>query len=251
MDPIKSKRVPRFVEEYVIDRNGTQAAMRAGYTQNANAASVTAARLLGDARVQELIREQMDRVSKEATVQAADILRQWLEIATADPVKVVRLRRVNCRHCWGEAHEYQWSAREYAKACDAAANARNGQGVPAPQPMPDCSGGFGWVHNADPNPECPECRGEGVAEPFVADMETLSGPERRLVAGMKVTRDGIEVKMRDQDLARDNLAKWLGMLVEKRELTGKNGAPLVPAIPAELPKDPAQLAALYRTALGG
>lgn len=30
-DPIRSKRVPRFVEEYCKDRNGTQAAIRAGY----------------------------------------------------------------------------------------------------------------------------------------------------------------------------------------------------------------------------
>ena len=58
-DPIKSKRVPRFVEEYCKDRNGTQAAIRAGYTSNVEAAGVTAARLLSDTRVQGLIEEPL------------------------------------------------------------------------------------------------------------------------------------------------------------------------------------------------
>ena len=251
MDPIKSKRVPRFVEEYAIDRNGTRAAMRAGYTQNANAASVTAARLLGDARVQALIAEQIEKVSKEATMTAADVLRQWIDIATADPAKLFRMRRTCCRHCWGADFEYQWTAREYAQACDVAASHQDRKGNPAPLPMPSCAGGFGWTFNAEPNPECPECQGEGIAAPWVADLESLSGPERRLYAGLKVTKDGIEVKMRDQDTARDNIAKYLGMLIEKREVTGKNGAALVPEIPFVLPTDAAKLAQAYQALMGG
>jgi hypothetical protein len=32
--------------------------------------------------------------------------------------------------------------------------------------------------------------------------------------------------MRDQDGARDNIAKYLGMLIDKRELSGPNGTPI-------------------------
>jgi len=240
-DPIRSKRVPRFVEEYCIDRNGTQAAIRAGYS--ANGAHVTAHHLLADPRVQALVVEQMARVSAEATIEAADVLREWIALATADPSKIMRLRSLNCRHCWGQDFAYQWSAHEYAKACDIAVNMG--------QPMPDCRGGFGWKPNADPNPDCPECGGEGVEDVHFTDTDTLTGGERKLFAGVKRTRDGLEVKLRDQDAALNNIAKYLGLLVEKRELTGKDGRPLIPAaVPADLPTDPIALAALYTQLMG-
>lgn len=245
MDPIRSKRVPRFVEEYCKDRNGTQAAIRAGYSSNVDTAGVTAARLLGDARVQGLIAAEMARVSQEARIEAADVLREWLDIATADPSKLARVRRVNCRYCWGAGHQYQWKAREYAEACDAAAADKN----PA---LPDCGGGFGYNRTAEPNPACPECDGEGEEVVFIADVESLTGPERKLYAGVKMTRNGPEVVMRDQDKARDNLAKYLGLLVERRELTGKDGRPLVPeSVPADLPTDPLALSTLYSRIMGG
>jgi len=249
-DAIRSKRVPRFVEEYCKDRNGTQAAIRAGYSSNEETASVTAARLLGDARVQVLIDEQIAKVSQECLYEAADVLRDWIDVATADASKISYIRRVNCRYCNGVEHLYQWSAREYAEACDAATRpAKKGD---APLPFPDCGGGFGWRRNAEPHPSCPECNGEGHEDIFFCDTESLTGPERKLIAGIKRTKDGIEIKMRDQDKARDNIAKYLGLLVEKRELTGKDGRPLIPvAPPADLPSDPVQLASLYSQIVGG
>lgn len=223
-DPIRSKRVPRFVEEYCKDRNGTQAAIRAGYSSNEDTAGVTAARLLADARIQGLIEAEKARVTQEARVEAADVLRNWLDIATADPSKLGKVRRVCCRHCWGLAHQYQWKPREYAEACDSEMiAAKREKREPA---LPDCSGGFDYRHTAEPNPACPECEGDGVEEVFIADIETLTGPERKLFAGIKMTKYGPEIVYRDQDKARDNLAKYLGLLVERKELTGKNGEPL-------------------------
>lgn len=248
LDPLKSKRVPRFVEEYVKDRNGTQAAMRAGYSQNPESAAITAIRLLADVRVKELVTAEMARVSKEANIDAAMVLKEWLALATADPAKVVKVRRLNCRYCWGAGHSYQWLAREYAEACEAALEHPSKTGDVK---MPDCAGGFGFRKNAEPNPDCPECMGEGKTNVFCADLDTLTGPERKLIQSVKQTRDGVEVKLRDQDAAVTNLARYLGLLIEKRELTGKDGKALLPdAIPAELPKDPAALAALYAQIVG-
>lgn len=243
LDPIRSKRVPRFVEEYVKDRNGTRAAMRAGYTQNEDAACITAVRLLGDARVQALIAEQMERVSKEANVEAADVLREWFAIATADPSKLMHVRRLNCRHCWGFDHGYQWSAKEYAEAVDKA--------IAEGKPCPPCDGGFDWAPKHEPNPACPECGGEGHEDVYFADTESVTGPERKLIAGIKRTKDGLEIKMRDQDAALSNIAKHLGLLIERRELTGKDGKPLVPVgVPADLPTDPIALGSLYTQIMG-
>lgn len=249
-DPIRSKRVPRFVEEYCKDRNGTQAAIRAGYSSNVETAGVTAARLLGDARVKALIEEQMKRVTEEATVEAADVVREWLAIATADPSKLMHVRRVNCRYCYGANNLYQWKAREYAEACDSEMLAAE-RDKREPK-LPDCSGGFGFNKVREPNPHCPECEGEGHEDIFFADTESLTGPERKLIASIKRTKDGLEVKMRDQDAALLNIAKHLGLLIEKRELTGKDGKPLIPTVPpTDLPSDPQQLGALYSEIVGG
>lgn len=248
-DPIKSKRVPRFVEEYCKDRNGTQAAIRAGYTSNAHSAGVIAARLLGEVWVQELVAAEMERVSKEAAIEAAEILREYLALATADASKIMHVRRVNCRYCWGVGHQYQWKAREYAEACDNELKAAQ-RGKREPE-LPDCGGGFGFRHNAEPNPDCPECNGEGYEDIFFRDTEGLTGPERKLIAGIKRTKDGLEVKLRDQDGALKILAQYAGLLVERKELTGKDGRPLIPeAPPVDLPDDPQQLGALYSQIVG-
>ena len=244
MDPIKSKRVPRFVEEYAKDRNGTQAAIRAGYSANVETAGVTAARLLADVRVQKLVQVEIERVSKECQLEAVDILRDWLDVATADPSRLQSIRHVNCRHCWGVSHLYQWKEREYAEAIDAEIKAaRKEKREPE---LPDCGGGFGFRRTREPNPNCPECEGEGVEDVRIADLESLTGPEKKLFAGIKLTLNGPEVVMRDQDKARDNIAKYLGLLVERKELTGKDGKPLIPAAPpTDLPDDPKELGLLY------
>lgn len=244
----RSKRIPRFVEEYVKDRNGTQAAIRAGYA--AASAHSTASDLLSDPKVQAMVEEQMALVSQEATVEAADILREYLALATADASKIMHVRRVNCRYCWGVNNLYQWKAREYAEACDAASKpAKRGE---EPAPFPDCGGGFGFRHNAEPNPACPECNGEGHEDIFFRDTEGLTGPERKLIAGIKRTKDGLEVKLRDQDGALKILAQYAGLLIERKELTGKDGRPLIPTTPpADLPNDPQQLGALYSQIVGG
>ncbi|MFA5387562.1 MAG: terminase small subunit [Candidatus Paceibacterota bacterium] len=210
----------------------------------------TASDLLSDPKVQAMVEAQMALVSQEAVVEAADILREYLALATADASKIMHVRRVNCRYCWGEGHSYQWKAREYAEACDAASKpAKRGE---EPAPFPDCSGGFGFRNNAEPNPACPECNGEGHEDIFFRDTEGLTGPERKLIAGIKRTKDGLEVKLRDQDGALKILAQYAGLLIERKELTGKDGRPLIPTTPpADLPNDPQQLGALYSQIVGG
>jgi len=121
----------------------------------------------------------------------------------------------------------------------------------APSKIPDCSGGFEYRKVFDPNPDCPECSGEGLTDVHCADLDTLTGAERKLIQSVKQTRDGVQVTLRDQDAALSNLARYLGLLVDRRELTGKDGTPLLPeAIPLDLPKDPEALAALYARIVG-
>lgn len=245
LSPINSERALRFVEEFAKDRNGTQAAIRAGYSERTAGQQANA--LLKNPKITKLIEEACSKVAEAAKFEAVDVLRNWVEIATADPTKITHVRTVNCRHCWGVGHAYQWKVREYAEACDRAANNVDGKtGQPRPLPMPKCDGGFGFVSNKPPHPECAECHGEGEEETHYADMANLAPAERRLIASVNRGKHGPEIKYRDQDGALAKIAGYLGMLVDKKEITGKDGGPLaVATIPVELPADSAQLAALY------
>ena len=65
----------------------------------------------------------------------------------------------------------------------------------------------------------PPIEGQLVAEQIEADPDAFG-------QDFADPLDGIEVKMRDQDGALLNVARYLGMMVERREVTGANGGPI-------------------------
>lgn len=72
----------RFVEEYLIDLNATQAAIRAGYSA-ANADKI-GSELLGKTRIDQAIQEAKDQRSERTNVNADYVLRRLFEMAEAD-----------------------------------------------------------------------------------------------------------------------------------------------------------------------
>ena len=212
----------QFCKEYIIDLNATQAAIRAGYSEKT--AEAQASRLLTNVKVSNRIQELKQKRSERTEIKADDVLRYWHDIATADPNEIIHLRRVCCRHCYGKDHQYQWrDEEEYQQAVDMAArNAEEGE-LPL---IPSNAGGYGFNALEKPNKQCPYCWGEGHMEIHAEDTRFLSPKAKRLYAGVKQTRDGFEIKMRDQDKAMENVARHLGMFVEKHELTGPGGGPI-------------------------
>lgn len=224
----------RFVFEYVKDFNATQSAIRAGYSEAS--AATQAHDLLRNPKIVKALEERREEVAAATLLDASWVLKQWIDIAAANPNDLIQVRKVCCRFCYGLGHNYQWTNGEYITAVNAALIANKKE--------PQCVGGFGYDPNKDPNPDCPECGGNGTSEVHLMDTRKLTGPAKRLYAGVRKTKDGVQVLMRDQDAALQNLAKYLGMLVEKTELTGAKGGPL--AIASLSPDDltDAQLAAI-------
>ena len=204
----------RFVNEYCVDENATQAAIRAGYSENG--AGQQAHLLLKNIEIQEAIAERMEEVAVAASITPEWVVAQWAKIATADPNGLVQVRRTCCRYCYGFGNQYQWTEGEYAAAVDKA--------IEAGKPAPDGMGGFGFNPNAEPAEDCPECGGLGIEDVHIFDTRKLK--RHPLYAGAERTRNGIKVTLRDQDKARDNLARYLGMLVDKKEISGPGGGPL-------------------------
>lgn len=206
----------RFVNEYCVDENATQAAIRAGYSENC--AGIQGHDNLKLPKIKAAIAARQQELAVAAGITPEWVVTQWVRIATANPNQLVHVRRVCCRHCHGYDHQYQWTQAEYMTAVNKA--------IDSGKEAPDGMGGFGYDPNAEPHKDCPECGGEGEAVVHIADTRKVKSP---LYAGAEQTRNGIKVTLRDQDAAINNLARYLGMMVEKKEISGPGGGPMVMA----------------------
>ena len=70
----------RFVEEYLIDLNATQAAIRAGYSQDT--AYSQGQRLLKNVEVSQVVKKSLQERSKRTQIDADWVLKEAAEIAT-------------------------------------------------------------------------------------------------------------------------------------------------------------------------
>lgn len=77
-----NERQQRFVEEYLIDLNATQAAVRAGYSPKG--AEVTGSQLLRNPKVQAVVEKRMDARSRRTEVTADRLLQELAAIGFAD-----------------------------------------------------------------------------------------------------------------------------------------------------------------------
>lgn len=206
-----------FVQEYLVDLNGTQAAIRAGYSKAT--ADSQASRLLTNVKVQAAIKAAKAKRAETTAITAEMVLARYWMIATANPNDLVQFRRVNCRFCYGDDHAYQWKDDEEFLRAVRAAKAND-------DPVPTDEGGYGFAPNLHPHPKCPRCHGEGYGESFAQDTRNLNPQAQALYAGVKETKEGLEIKMHDQLKALDNVARHLGMFNDKLTLKGDAENPL-------------------------
>ncbi|HEF8772462.1 terminase small subunit [Providencia manganoxydans] len=209
----------RFVNEYLVDLNRTAAYKRAGGNGEGNTAYVGASRMYRNAKVNRAITDALADRERRTQITQDAVLKMWWDIATADVNELTEYRRLCCRHCWGFGFNYQWrDAVEYEDAVKKAMLANK-----AP---PQDVGGYGYDDTLDPNPDCPRCNGSGIGRAHFHDTRDLTGAARRLFAGVKEGKFGVEVITRNQDDALKMVAQHLGMVKTRTELTGKDGEPI-------------------------
>lgn len=78
----------RFISEYLIDLNGTQAAIRAGYSENG--ADVAAIRLLGNVRIAAEIAKHNDKRAKKVGLEAEGVLDELRKLVYGDTRKLYK-----------------------------------------------------------------------------------------------------------------------------------------------------------------
>lgn len=211
-----------FVREYLIDRNATKAAIRAGYSSRS--AYSQGHRLLNQADIKQEIESALAEQAARTGITADAVVQRWWDIAHADPNDLVEYRRTACRRCYGVGHAWQWiDEEEFAAAVEKRLDAIEKR--PGLRPVDD-AGGYGFDASRPPVQECPGCGGAGHGYVHVHDTRNLSGRARLIYAGVKESREGIEVKMIDQSAALERVARHLGMFIDRSEVSGPNGGPV-------------------------
>lgn len=191
-----------FIAEYLKDNNATQAANRAGYSKKT--AREQGARLLSNVHIARTIAEQQKLSIVRALAGADEVLEKMWSIATFDANQLSQYRRGSCRYCWGEDHNYQWRDDvEYQEKLQEA--------IAREKPEPNDTGGYGYSHNREPHPECPRCDGDGIGQAYFADTRSLSAGAAMAYAGVKVSKNGIEITAINRERMFEAIIKRLGL----------------------------------------
>lgn len=82
-----NERQKRFIVEYLIDRNGTQAAIRAGYSPKT--ANEQASRLLAKDNIRAAVDAKTHKVMSKLEITAERVLKERARLAFLDPRKLV------------------------------------------------------------------------------------------------------------------------------------------------------------------
>lgn len=216
-----------FIASYLRHFNAARAAREAGFEpKNAGRHGW---QLLREPEVREAVNEALGKRIEKQKTEVDEVLNRWLAIARADPNELMQLRRVCCRYCHGKDGRRQRTQgerdKEYAQwARDRAAYEKVGLDLSTGDFQDfDEQGGIGYNATREPVAECFECFGDGVESTYFADTREVSPDARALFAGVKTTKDGIEVKVHSQEKAWEYIARYLGMLKEKVEVEATVG----------------------------
>lgn len=202
-DTVLTDKQQRFVDEYMVDMNATQAAIRAGYSPHT--ANEQGSQLLAKLSIQRALNAARKEQQERTQITADGVLREAWNIVTADTRELVELKTGCCRCCYGEGHRWQRTVgemnRDREKWVEKGSN-------PAEF---DEQGGIGFNPLRAPHPECPECGGDGRARVVLKDTRYLSEKGAALYAGAKQTQFGIEVKTHDKSPYAEKLFRHLGL----------------------------------------
>lgn len=217
MDP----RHVEFVEHYLIELNGGKA-YKIAFDPNMrdSVARACASRLLTTANVRRLMSVRVKSMFERTEGLQDQMLEQLFAIAFCDPNELSELRREACRYCHGEDHEYQYKPSEWRRIDEQwrkdVKEALEANLDPPEPPHP--RGGVGFDPRLAPHEDCPECYGEGIEREVFKDTRHLPAAARALYAGVKRTKDGLEVMVHSQEKAREALHKYLKLYDDRAEV---------------------------------
>ncbi|OGA97130.1 MAG: hypothetical protein A3E79_00170 [Burkholderiales bacterium RIFCSPHIGHO2_12_FULL_61_11] len=219
--PTLSELEMRFVAAYFLDPNGTQAYLIAKPGAKETTARTEASKVLAKPNIQAELARLRAESSVRTNISADMAVKEAWAIAMADPRELMEYRIGCCRHCWGFQFRHQRtdaqleSDREAHERTKAMASEKTAAKMGE---FPE-KGGGGFDLRRAPNPECPECGGEGKGRTVFKDTRNISAAAASLFAGVKETDKGLEIKLHPKGDSLDKVFRHLGLYNDKIQLT--------------------------------
>jgi hypothetical protein len=222
-------QMKNFVEQYIIDFNGKRAAIDAGYSPKT--AQEQGSRLLSYPIIEKAVAKAIEARNKRTHRTQDRVLNEVWHIAMSNANNLIQYRRTCCRYCYGEFNRYQRTAGEMERdeiEHEAAIIKADTEGVKLTEKQRtfDRQGGIGFDPRKDPNPDCGECFGEGYGSAHIMDTRKLAPEDLAAYAGVKITKDGIQVLMHDKATHIDKLMRHMNLMDPKLTLKGDPENPL-------------------------
>jgi phage terminase small subunit len=225
----------RFSEEFLVDLNGTKAYRRVRPDVKENSARAEASKLLARPSVQRRIAALRQKLADKTGAKPERLIQEAWNIVQADPRELMEYRVGCCRYCHGKGFLWQRTDAEFK--ADKARHAKEWKEATPDERKKlgefDDKGGAGYQMGSAPHPDCPMCAGEGEGRVVLHDTRNVSPAALSLLAGVKVTEKGTEIKVHGKGDAMDKLMRHFGLyndslvikpLVSVKDFTGKKGA---------------------------
>jgi phage terminase small subunit len=224
----------RFCVEYLVDLNASQAYMRASPGAKNASARVQASRLLARPNIQSRIAHLREELAKKTGATPERLITEAWHMVLADPRELMEYRVGCCRYCHGKGFLWQRTDAEFK--ADKARHAKEWKEATPDERKKlgefDDKGGSGYNIKREPHAECPMCGGEGEGRVVLHDTRNVSPAALSLLAGVKVTEKGTEIKVHDKHEAMNKLMRHFGLYndtltikpkVSVKDFTGKKG----------------------------
>lgn len=210
----------QFVMEYIKDFNASRAYMDAGFSvKDRNSAAVLAHKLVNTPEVKAAIDEQIEARNVRSMITADNVLKRYWDIATADISEFFEVTRACCRYCYGNGNGYQWIDEKEYEIYDIK---YGGNEIKKAIVLAEF-GGYGYDPRKKPNDDCPRCFGKGIEQISYKDLDKVSEEAKKAFNGIKENRNGRVMMFKDQLEALGVVAKHIGMLKDKIEVSGEDG----------------------------
>ncbi len=227
-----------FYESYMTCRIGVRAYLAIHPDVTYASAAVQASRQLNDVKGKAYLAKRMAEAFAKVEGEKTRLQSAITDIAFADANELVEYRRNSCRFCWGKDHLYQFTpaqmerAREEGKrAFENNVDRAKALGITITDEYEfDELGGSGFHPHKTPNPECPECFGEGEGDVFFKDTRFLSPAANMLYDGAAIDKNGMKINMASRDGARNTLAKIYKLTDDAPKITMNVSAEVLDAL---------------------
>jgi hypothetical protein len=199
---------------YYVEHGSIADAYRSAYDVQPGTTSQTIRgnghRILNHPRVAAFVRALRAELTASTLMSTNELISDLEAMANADVNELMTLTVVNCRHCRGVGHAYQWvDATEWAMAAAAAHDSRT--------PLPSDAGGYGFKSTLEPLDDCPHCAGAGVNVVRLANTADVTPGARKLYRGIELYPDGSvkKILLNDPLAARIELHRVRGLHIDR------------------------------------